>query len=289
MYGSGRVDGVGADCAWYVVDPVRHPFRVWSRAPRRTYAGTAAALQASVFSNGPMVGLRLPVGGKITRTKAAGAAVSSTLGFAALGRQAQRVVAARRRIDRRSGKAAVTAGAGLGAVVAYLNLFTGWVACGSVVSASNRLNERNSFDDEGRRHAWLGRRGVDFDSYRIDAGDAPADLVEGLGGLMLLVWDYEVIDTDPGERSHDLRELGHKRGVVAWGLTPGVAGGVLVILGSASMTALQAARTMQASGVRDAVGMDQRGSVMLGHGRQFTMRRPALHRQTMQTYGLSCT
>src|SRR4051812_121748 len=63
----GVVSGSGSGYHWYVVDPVRHPLRVWRRKKRTMYAKTAAGLDVSVFSNGPMMGRRHVVGGKVTR------------------------------------------------------------------------------------------------------------------------------------------------------------------------------------------------------------------------------
>jgi hypothetical protein len=65
-------------------------------------------------------------------------------------------------------------------------------------------------------------------------------------------------------------------------------GGVLFVLGSRERTAAEAGVTLAALGARDAVTMDQRGSVMLGAGRSFAIGPPLPHRQLIQHYGLCC-
>jgi len=104
----------------------------------------------------------------------------------------------------------------------------------------------------------------------------------------------DVSGTDAAAAS-DFAQLSAKRGIVAWGLVPlemsaePALEGVLVILGSANvLDAATAASMLARVGARDAVGMDQRGAVMMGAGRSFLIRRPMLHRQALQTYGLCC-
>jgi hypothetical protein len=282
--------GGDAAAAWAVVDPRVHRLRVWQKRPSASYSDTAIAMDAAVFTNGPMMGKRLSRRSKLTRRRVAGEFAARTAAGAAAG------LAVRRR-HRRLGGATAALGLAYGSMRAWTRSFTHWTPCGRVVSAEHQINELKSFDDEGPRHSWFGRFSTDFQSYAIGYGDLPSDVVEGLGGLILLVQDFAPVGaggTGAGPGS-DFAQLSAKRGIVAWGLVPletsAEAGleGVLIVLGSDhALDAATAAWMLAEIGARDAVGMDQRGAVMMGAGRSFLIRRPRLHRQAMQTYGLCC-
>jgi len=247
-------------------------------------------MHAAVFTNGPMMGKRLSGGSKLTRGRvvgefAAGAAAGGVAGLAV------------RRRHRRLGYATAVLGVTCGVMRAWTRSFTGWTPCGRVLSAEHEMDLRKSFDDEGPRHSWLGRFSTDFRSYAVGYGDLPDDVLEGVGGLILLVQEFAPVDVGGthAAAASDFAQLSAKRGIVAWGLVPlemsaePALEGVLVILGSANvLDAATAASMLARVGARDAVGMDQRGAVMMGAGRSFLIRRPMLHRQALQTYGLCC-
>jgi hypothetical protein len=282
----GSISGRIADTAWAVVDPQRHPLFVWARASRLpgSYARSAQALDAVVVTNGPMMGKRLPGGRKVTRSWL-------PVEFAlrgAIGASAGVLAGSRRRTPGPDG----LIGAAVGVAIAAARSFTRWMPCGTVRGAG--VDDRRNFDSEGARHAWFGRRpGTGFDAYGIGDGDLPADVVEGMGGLILLVRDYLVVGRVPGEPGYrrDFAELGRKRGVVAWGLLPAAGGsdtGVLVVLGGRGLDAVTAADALVSMGARDAVATDQSGSVLMGSRHTWLLRRPNLLRQSMQNYGLCC-
>jgi hypothetical protein len=294
FHADGVLGGAGRQCQWFVVDPDRHPLHVWRRRPGvSSYAGTAVDLGAAVFSNGPMMGRRLPGVGKLTRSRvglllAGGTAVGTVGGIAAAGAARSADVA----VPARSGAAALL-GAVAGVAAGYAAGFTRWVPCGGVRGAAAGIEDGRDFDGEGTRHAWFGRRDRAFASYAIGDGDLPSDVAEGMGGLIALVRDHRVVDGPPGHPAHrrDFEELSDKPGVVAWGLAPvggSAGGGVLMVFGGRRLTAAQAAQALQAVGARDAVATDQSGSVLLGSGEQLRLPRPTPPRQSMQTYGLYC-
>jgi hypothetical protein len=292
----GVAHGRGTDCRWSVVDPERHPLYVWRRDPRvgRSYVGTARALDAAVFTNGPMMGRRLPGGRKVTRSRvplefALCAAVGTAAGLG---------------VARLAGpRQGWLLGGVAGGAVAWRRTLTGWVPCGRVRGRAGGIDDRRNFDDEGSGHAWLGRFGREFASYRIDGGDLPDGVEEGTGGLILLVRDFAVVggEADDAGDGRDLARLGHKHGVVAWGLVPvpgpapGVPGvpsatgaGVVVVLGGRRLGTATAAAILQAMGARAAVATDQSGSVLMGSGRRCVLPPPSLPRQSIQLYGLCC-
>jgi hypothetical protein len=283
---AGVAHGRGAGGArWAVVDPQRHPLCMWGRPGRAgwSYGRTARGLDAVLFTNGPMMGKRLPGGRKLTRSRVP---VDFALWTVAGGAAGGRLAGPRSALGRAVGAAA-------GVVVAWGRTFTGWEPCGRVRGSTAGIEDTRDFDQEGPRHAWFGRTGRDFASYRIDDGDLPAGVEEGTGGLILLVKDHRVVDRQPGAPGYrrDFAELATKKGVVAWGLVPtgpGGGTGVLVVLGGRRLDAAGAAATLQSIGTRDAVATDQSGSVMMGSGRRYFLPRPALPRQCMQLYGLSC-
>jgi hypothetical protein len=59
---AGVANGRDHDCWWAVVDPLRHPLGVWKkRVPRlAVYGRSAQALEAAIFTNGPMMGKCYP-------------------------------------------------------------------------------------------------------------------------------------------------------------------------------------------------------------------------------------
>ena len=283
---TGVVQETDAGAAWVLVDPGRHRLEVWRREGRglASYAASATRLDAAVFTNGPMMGKRLPSGRKLSRTSAAADAAVSVLVLAASGAAVGHVTGQRRPF--------AAAGAAVGAVRAWRRCFAGWSSCGAAASAANALRERATFDEEGRRHAWLGRFGPGFASYAVGHGDLPHDVTEGVGGLILLVRDFAVVS--PGasedEPGFDLAQLGRKRGVVAWALIPleQPGEGLLAILGSRQLDAATAAHALAAAGARDAVAADQSSCAMMGARTAFLVGPPPLHRQAMQTYGMGC-
>jgi hypothetical protein len=290
---AGVAHGRGAGFRWAVVAPERHPLYVWKRsAPASwSYVRTARALDAVLFTNGPMMGRRLTGGRKVTRSRvpvefalwaAAGAGVgAASAGLAGL---------PGRRYGRHVGG---TAGTAAGIAVAWKRIFTGWVPCGRVRGQADGTDDRRNFDHEGARHAWLGRSGVEFATYGIGDGDLPAGVTEGTGGLILLLHDYRIAGRRPGDPGYrrDFAELAAKKGVVAWALVPtgnGADSGVLLVLGGRRMDALTAANMLRCIGARDAVATDQSGSIMMGSGHRCVLPAPSLPRQAMQVYGLCC-
>jgi hypothetical protein len=293
----------GIDCrpwadAWLtVVDPVKHPLEVWRRrhSSARSYAESALVRDAALFTNGPMMGKRVWPGVKQTR-----AVVAAELGLAAAGGALAGAAPAGRRVG--AGAAGRVAGGAIGATLGSLAIWTHafrrWTPCGQVAAAAAGINLRKSFDDEGLRHSWIGRYADGFSDYQIGYGDLPAGIVEGVGGLLMLVQDHAPADikhrsgvsADAADVGADLTMLGAKPGIVAWGLVPlEVRGldGVIAVFGSRVMDANTAAEVLARIGARAAVGMDQRGAVMLGM-RGSCLIRPPRHRQVMQTYGLCC-
>jgi hypothetical protein len=287
-----RAAGVGhgrsTGSRWAVVDPDRHPLRVWQRSSRTawSYARSARALDAALFTNGPMMGRRLPGGRKVTRSwvpvefalwTATGAAAGAATGIA-MGRGPHR-------------RHGVLAGAAAGVAVAWRRSFTGWVPCGRVHGQAGRIDDGRDFDGEGRGHAWLGRTGHGFAGHRIGDGDLPSDVEEGTGGLIRLVHDHRVVSRHAGHPDYrrDFAKLSDRPGVVAWGLVPtGPDTGVLVVLGDRRMPAASAAYVLHGIGARDAVATDLSGSVLMGSGTGCLLPRPSLPRQSMQLYGLCC-
>jgi hypothetical protein len=278
--------------AWAIVDPRAHPMHVWQKrdGAAASYGDTAIAMDFAMFTNGPMMGRRLSPRSKLTRRRVAWEFVGAAVGAGAiaalgLGRAGY------------SRYALGAVGAACGSVHAWRRSFTGWRPCGHVISAQHRIREQVSFDHESPRHSWIGRFSTDFQSYVIGYGDLPENVVEGLGGLIMLVQDFAPVrGNGPGVGpGSDFAQLRHKRGIIAWGLVPlRMSGdpdlaGVIVILGSQkAFDAATAARLLARIGARDAVGMDQSGSVMMGARQSFLVGPPPLHRQSMQTYGLCC-
>lgn len=290
---AGAGHGRSARFRWAVVDPERHPLHVWERHPgaASSYARSARALGAALFTNGPMMGRRLPGGQKVTRSRvpveftlwsAAGAVAGAVAAGAATGTWIGRPP------HRRLG---VLAGVATGAAVAWRRSFTGWVPCGGVRGRAGGIDDRRNFDGEARGHAWLGRSGGGFDGHRIGDGDLPADVEEGTGGLIRLVHDHRVVSRDPGHPDYrrDFAQLSDKPGVVAWGLVPiGPDAGVLVVLGGRRISAGRAADVLHGIGTCDAVATDLGGSVVMGSGTSWLLPRPSPPRQSMQLYGLCC-
>jgi hypothetical protein len=289
---AGVAHGRGTDCRWAVVDPERHPLYVWRRSCPAgwSYLRTARALDAAIFTNGPMMGRRPPAGWKVTRSRVPVEFALWTAAGVAVGTGLARLPGLRH---------GWLLGGAAGTAAAWKRTFTGWVPCGRVRGRAGGIDDRRDFDNEGAGHAWLGRSGREFASYRIGDGDLPAGVEEGAGGLILLVHDFTVVGRragDPGYR-RDFAELAAKKGVVAWALVPSAGtatggpatgAGVLVVLGGRRLDAAAAAAMLVSIGARDAVATDQSGSVMMGSGRACQLRPPSLPRQSMQLYGLCC-
>jgi hypothetical protein len=285
--GSARGGGIG--CRWALVDPERHPLHVWKRSAPVcwSYARTARTLGATLFTNGPMMGKRLARTGKVTRTRVP----AEFLGWVAAGAGLGAGLAG---LPRRRGRwLGGTVGSAAGALVAWRRSFTGWVPCGLVVGQAGRIDDRRDFDGEGARHAWLGRFGIDFASYQIGDGELPSDVAEGMGGLIRLLHDYQIVGRRKGEPHYDrdFAELAAKKGVVAWALVPTGDrhdAGVVLVLGGRMLDAASAASLLHGIGARDAAATDQSGSVMMGSGNLCILPTPSLLRQSMQVYGLYC-
>ncbi|RBP14138.1 hypothetical protein DFR50_110164 [Roseiarcus fermentans] len=260
---------------WAVVDPRRHPLQVWRKKPGAFYANSARDLNAAIFTNGPMMGKRVGML-KITR----GAVVTVVAGATAIGALAGLAVG-RNWVSGLIG-AAVCAGA------AWIRVFADWTPCGTVCGRDQGVLDRRNFDDEADAHAWIGRFGQDFASYRIGRGDLPPDACEGLGGLVLLLADYAPASGRIGDRSYhrDFAQLGRKEGVVSWGLAPGHE--VIAVIGGKTMNAADVAAIHRSIGARDAVAMDLNACSMMGSAGRFFIGPPPWHRQSMQIYGLCC-
>jgi hypothetical protein len=280
--------GRGFRCHWSVVDPRLHPLHVWCRSGTRwdAYGRSATRLDASVFTNGPMMGKRLGRR-KLTRERAAwelarSGAAGAVAGFGAGGASGSRG---------RYGTA--LSGAALAGAAMWRRIFTGWIPCGVVLGREAGIADLRDFAHEGAGHSWFGRYATGFESYAVGSGHPAEGVVEGLGGVISLVRDFQPPSRTPGPGAYDadFAGLAHKKGVAAWALVPLESAdlpGVLVALASRTLDADAAASLLCSIGTRDAVAMDQGGSVMLGSGRTFAVGPPPLHRQAMQTYGLCC-
>jgi hypothetical protein len=318
----GVVYGRDDDFWWAIVDPRVHPLCVWKKRVSgiAAYGTSAQALNAAVFTNGPMMGKRLGPTHKITR----GSAAWEFAKWTGAGVIAGLVVG----LGWRSPYLWGVGGAAIGIAHAWSRAFTNWVPCGAVRSRDGGIDDRRNFDDQGETHAWFGRFGKDFSSYCIGEGDLPDGVCEGLGGLILLVRSFTPASTKIGHAAfnRDFAQLSKKKGVVAWGLVPidpecvvapGVSPqgrrawdraiasarcvdrqgpstrrtrpeGVIVVIGGQKLDCEIAAARLCAIGTRDAVAMDQSACVMMGAARHFMIGPPPLHRQEMQLYGLYC-
>ena len=287
----GITHGSGAHCRWSIVDPRVHRLHVWRKSGGRwnTYGRSARELGASVFTNGPMMGKRLGRQ-KLTRDRAAWELARWCTAGAVTGFLAGSSSRSRRRFR------TAFAGATVASSATWLRMFSGWVPCGDVLGRAAGIADRRNFGLEGAGHSWFGRFSIGFDSYAVGSGQPPEGVLEGLGGVISLVRDFQAPSSTPGSRSYDadFAALSTKKGVAAWGLVPLDTAaatnlpGVLVVLASRELDAAAAAALLCSIGARDAVAMDQGGSVMLGAGREFAAGPPPLHRQAMQTYGLCC-
>lgn len=289
---TGLLTGAGDDLAWAVIDLNRHPLEIWGRRTRwpGSYARTAYDLDAALVTNGPMVGKRLSPRRKLTRSSI----LAELALHSAAGATGALVTALLTRRSRRMVPLIAALGSTVGAGTAAVRCFTGWIPCGTVRGEAAAIADPRDFDGEGAGHAWFGRRaGTGFAAYGVGDGDLPAAIVEGMGGLILLIKDHQLVGrtvTDHHFR-RDFAELGDKSGCVAWGLVPlddQPHDGVLTVIGSGSRTAESCARVLAAIGTRDAVATDQRGSVLMCSGRSWLLRPPSVPRQSMQTYGLCC-
>lgn len=288
----GVASGHDRDCWWAVVDPLRHPLGVWKkRVPRlAAYGRSAQALDAAIFTNGPMMGKRFGPTRKLTRRSAAWEFAKWTVAGAIGGL----LVASGWGAPYLGG----IGGVAIGVALASRRVFTNWIPCGAVYSHDSDIDDRRIFDDE--THAWFGQFASDFASYRIAPGNLPPDVREGLGGLILIVRDFEMASTKAGDPAfnRDFAQLSKKSGVVAWGLVPLDRAvdatrsehleGVIVVVGGHTLDCEVAAARFCSIGARDAVAMDQSACIMMGTGRHFMIGPPPLHRQEMQLYGLCC-
>jgi hypothetical protein len=292
--------GHDEDSWWAVVDPGKHPLCVWKKCVPgpAAYGRSARTLDAAIFTNGPMMGKRVGRTRKVTRGSAVwefaiGTGTGVICGLAG---------------GLRSGSPYLVGigGAMIGIGLAWLRIFTNWVPCGAVFSACSGIDDRRNFD--GESHAWLGRFGHDFSSYRVGLGHPPNGVCEGLGGLILLVRNFRPAGTKIGDAAFndDFAQLSKKNGVVAWGLVPldraargadepgpdtnrtEAPAGVIVVIGSRALNGEVVATRLCAIGTRDAVAMDQSACIMMGAAGQFVIGPPPLHRQDMQLYGLYC-
>jgi hypothetical protein len=186
-------------------------------------------------------------------------------------------------------------------------MFTDWSACGDVRSRSGKFDDLRNFDGEGASHSWFGRFADDFASHRIGDGDLPPHAIEGVGGLIRLVQDFEPASSIARHPrfNPDFAALSRKTGIVAWALVPvdrrapmsrsratssphGSDGVIVVIGGGRKLDALAAAHLLSGIGARDAVAVDQRTSAMMGARNEFMIGPPPGYRQAMQVYGLCC-
>jgi len=266
---TGIAEGGEGSFAWVLVDPERHPLVVWERASRRSYAGTAQALGAAAFTNGPYVG-RLGKAGVMAR-------IGACVVAGAIGGRGRRALGA-------------LAGLGFGWWVAL----TGWEPCGLVRSEANGIDDRRDWGGEGATHGWIGRGGESFDSYAVGLGNPPTGMREAMGGLIPLIVDGEVLGADPADPNHhpDYARSRTKKQLVAWSLLPTSAaqgpGALLVVATRDRAASAELATHLIALGVTGAVATDSSGCAMLGSGRRFLLGPPRLHRQTIQQYGLCC-
>jgi hypothetical protein len=178
---AGVAYGYDDDCWWAVVDPRVHPLYVWKKHGRgmTAYSSSAQALNAAIFTNGPMMGKRLGPMRKLTRSSVSWAfakwASAGMIGGLVAGRWLHlRYLCG-------------IGGAAIGIAYAWRRSFTNWIPCGIVYSHDAGIDDRRNFDDEGKTHAWFGRFASDFSSYCIGDGDLPKGVREGLGGLVRLV------------------------------------------------------------------------------------------------------
>jgi hypothetical protein len=224
---------------------------------------------------------------KLTRERAAWALARSGAAGAVAGFGAGSISRSRRR------RGTVLAGAALAGSATWRSIFTGWSPCGVVLGQEAGVADLRNFEREGTGHSWFGRFATGFDSYAVGSGHPADGVVEGLGGVISLVRDSRPPSKTPGSRGYDaaFAALANKTGVAAWSLFPLVSAdlpGVLVVLASRTLDAETAAALLCSIGARDAVAMDQGGSVLLGSGQTFVVGPPPRHRQAMQTYGLCC-
>jgi hypothetical protein len=297
---NGFLLGGNSELHWAVVDPLRHPLGVWKKrgASVFSYLRSAQALDAVVFTNGPLMGKRLWGSQKVTRHSvprlfAGSIGVGLLGGFsAAFGSRAQYFAGA--------------GGAALGAAYAWRQAFTDWVPCGSVRSQRDSVDDRRDFDREGHRHAWMGRSSSEFSSHRIGYGDLPEDISDGVGGLIMLVQNYKARTKYVGDPTYDadFALLHRNTGVAAWALVPAVFSrsrlssvdgdaqaedGVIVVAGSRdSLNCEEMAVWLCSIGARDAVATDLSKCSMMGAGDNCSIGPPPTHRQHLQLYGLYC-
>lgn len=266
---TGVAEGGEGSFAWVLVDPERHPLVVWERARLRSYAGTARELDAAAFTNGPYVG-------RLSRAEVA-TRIGGCVAAGAIGGRGRRAL-----------------GALAGLALGWRLALTGWEPCGLVHSEENGIDDRRDWRGEGATHGWIGRSGEGFGSYAVGLGNPPDGLREGMGGLIPLIVDGEVLGADPADPNHhpDYARSRTKKQLVTWCLlpTPGAqsSGALLVVATRDRAASAELATHLIDLGVTGAVATDSSGCAMLGSERHFVLGPPHLHRQTIQQYGLCC-
>ena len=276
---SGVAEGGDGSFSWVLVDPARHPLVVWERRPGspRSYAATARALDAAVFSNGPYVGR---IGRAAVAARMGGCVAAGAAGGAALAR--------RRAVG-------VGFGAVAGVAAGWWVALTGWEPCGFVHSEQAGVDDRRDWRGEGRTHGWIGRGGEGFESYGVGLGNPPDGLREAMGGLIPLIVDGTVLGAEPTAPSYhpDYARSRTKKRLVTWSLlptpdSPHGSGALLVVATRNRGASAGLATHLLDLGVSGAVATDSSGCAMLGRGRRFVLGPPSPHRQAVQQYGLCC-
>src|SRR5262249_27969213 len=156
------------------------------------------------FTNGPMMGKRIGPARKVTRGLA--------LWEFAMGTSAGAMCGLAGGLRSGSPYLGGIGGALVGIGLAGLRTFTNGAPCGAASSAPSGTDDRRNFDSES--HAWLGRFGHDFSSYRVGLGDPPKGVCEGLGGLILLVRNFRPASAKIGDAAcnDDFAQLCKKNG-----------------------------------------------------------------------------
>ena len=269
-----------------VLDARRHRLEVWQRGVRRrSFARSAAAIEAVVATNGPMMGKRSRSGRQVDRMTLARSAVAGALTAAGL------AWVTTPRCGRPIRSAAAGAAAGLGALVVLARGFDGWQVCGRVCSAAIGVTDLSDFENEGPSFAWIGRRAEDMPP-EVGYGQLPDDVTEGLGGLLPLIVEGRAVLPGRGDPwSANVARLGNKRGVAAWAVCPTTRDrpALLIVAASAEATAIEAGACLLELGARGAVAADQRGCALLVVGGRCVVGPPRLARQLIQRYGLRAT
>jgi hypothetical protein len=243
---------------WAVVDPGRHAMYVWQKV-HRSYPRSALDLGASLFTNGPFTNY------------GDGDLVRSTTSF---------VADLLPLLYRRGGN---PSGPGFGSHVREMSIrhFQAPAPLGFVLGSREGIHETtisrpNIF--------YFGRRGFEFDDYRINRGD-PSDESEAIGGLFGGVRDYEPYTVNHLNRVGYwcLAPLTDDPLLVRQGVGPALSsyetatgvpcrGLLMAVAGWANTQCLS--HLLSAIRVRDAAQIDGGDSLLMGSGR--TLRQGAL-------------